>query len=78
MGNDNYDDDGNNNTSNVVTHYYYYYYYYYIASYINSMVQCPTSQSNSNTAHPRIPRVLQNPNVHYRDQNSAPLVLILS
>jgi len=42
------------------------------------MVQCPTSQSNSNSAHPRIPRVLRNPNVHYRDQNSAPLVLIFS
>jgi hypothetical protein len=25
------------------------------------------SQSNSNSARPRIPRVLRNPNVHYRD-----------
>lgn len=35
-------------------------------------------EANNSSAGQEISDVLRNPNVHYRDQNSAPLVLILS
>jgi len=44
----------------------------------NSMKQSPSSESNSHTDSQGTPHLLRNPNVHYRVQNSPPLVLILS
>jgi hypothetical protein len=44
----------------------------------NSMEQSPYSEANNHSASQEIPHLSKNPNVHYRVQNSPPLVLILS